>query len=54
MISLARIEVSTISASFFILFFSVFIFKNDRLSGVSFQHSSSNDHYRSVDLNSLA
>ena len=57
MISLDRSEVFNISASRFLLFslpFSYSIFKNGCLSGASFQHSSSIDHYSSGDSNSLA
>ena len=57
MILLERSEVFSISASSFFLFslpFSYSIFKNGRLSGASFQHNSSNDHYSSGDSNSLA
>ena len=56
MILLDRLEVFNISAScfFFFLPFSYSIFKNGRLSGASFQHSSSKDQYKSGDSNSLA
>ena len=57
MILLDRLEVFNISASHYFLFLSAFLysnFKNGRLSGASFQHSSSNDHYSSGDSNSLA
>ena len=55
MILLDRLEVFNISAScfFFFLPFSYSIFKNGRLSGASFQHSSSKDQYKSGDSNSL-
>ena len=56
MILLDRSEVFNISASrffIFLLLFSYSIFKNGRLSGASFPHSSSNDHYSSGDSNSL-
>ena len=57
MILLDRLEVFNISASCFfkiLLPFSYSIFKNGRLSGASFQHSSSKDQYKSGDSNSLA
>ena len=45
MIWLQRLEVFNISAEcFFLSVFSYRIFKNGRLSGASFQHSSSKDH----------
>ena len=55
MILLDRLEVFNISASgfFFFLPFLYSDFKIGRLSGASFQHSSSNDHYSSGDSNSL-
>ena len=49
--SLDRLKVFNISTSGFFLFslpFSYSIFKNGRLSGASFQHSSSNDHFYTV------
>ena len=57
MILLDRLEVFIISVScfFFILLpFSYSKFKNGCLSGASYQHNSSNDHYRYGDSNSLA
>ena len=56
MILLDRLEVFNISESDFLkilLPFSYSIFKNGRLSGASFQHSSSKDQYKSGDSNSL-
>ena len=56
MILLDRLEVFIISASCFFFILLPFLysnFKNGRLSGASFQHSSSNDHYSSGDSNSL-
>ena len=52
MILVHRSEVFIISASSFYLFLSAFSysnFKNGRLSGASFQYSSSKDQYRSGD-----
>ena len=57
MILLDRLEVFNISTSHFLKILSAFLysnFKNGCLSGASFQHSSSNDHYSSGDSNSLA
>ena len=54
---LDRLEVFNISATHFfkiLLPFSYCKFKNGRLSGASFQHSSSKDQYKSGDSNSLA
>ena len=56
MILLDRLEVFNISASGFFLILLPFLysnFKNDCLSGASFQHRSLNDHYSSGDSNSL-
>ena len=57
MMLLVRLEIFIISAScflFILLPFSYSNFKNARLSGASFQHSSSKDQYKSGDSNSLA
>ena len=57
MILLDRLEVFNISATHLFLILSAFSyskFKNGRLSGASFQHSSSKDQYSSGDSNSLA
>ena len=57
MILLHRSEVFHVSASSYFLLSSSFsyrIFENDSLSGASFQHNLSNDHYSSGDSNSLA
>ena len=56
MILLDRLEVFNISATHLFLILSAFSyskFKNGRLSGASFQHSSSKDQYSSGDSNSL-
>ena len=56
MILLDRLEVFNISASGFFKILLPFLhsnFKNGRLGGASFQHSSSKDQYKSEDSNSL-
>ena len=54
MILLDRLEVFNISVTGFLLLpFLHSNFKNGALSGASFQHSSSNDHYSFGDSNSL-